>query len=90
MHADRDNIKQYAWKGRELGDRDLFPLDRLNILDDHRGRSIFEGPLKPKENFFCTMDNVMSAKGSLGLTRFPETVPQEWLRRTSNISAELV
>lgn len=68
MNADRDKIKQYAWKGRELGDKDLFPLERLNIIRD----KLEKVPYKPQENFFCTMDNVMAAKGKVGRTRFPE------------------
>ena len=64
-HADRDQIKQYAWKGRELGDKDLFPLERLNITHDMKGRAdtVEKPPYKKANNFFCTMDNVMSSKG---------------------------
>lgn len=60
-------------KGRELNDRDLFPLQHLNIECNHKGRlqsSENAGKTKKPDSFFTQMDNMMTARTAAGSTRY--------------------
>jgi hypothetical protein len=70
--------------GRELTDKDLFPLHKLNIKCTHLTKAenplnnLPEGTQLKNDNFYIMMDNTMSAKTRAGNTRFKESENPDW------------